>query len=257
MSRILCLAIILGSIGSGQFQPSEDVENATHSVSFLSAKKTEAGAYNVALEIVSKRTGEKRTGYLLEEINRIDSLKLAAGRLLVFAHRARATVIMIVDLDLAEQIDTIYCYQPVLSPNERYIAYVRFYPPYGMLESRSALLLAYDLDSSPVANRIGRKTQERYERWVTAEPMSSAGPTLGMNVGHILYPEENRAKRSYEVRVPDQDRRLRFDSIQWSADSETLSFREWQGEYEWHVSLSLSPDLAAVVATRNRMSPEN
>ena len=89
---------------------------------------------------------------LVSEVSEI--CPLSDGRLIVFGEIPRyegiAEDIFIVDPAKNSLVDSFMAYRPVISPNQRWIAYVKFAPYY--VEASTEIML-YDLSKSPAQNR--------------------------------------------------------------------------------------------------------
>jgi hypothetical protein len=89
---------------------------------------------------------------LVSEISEV--CPLSDGRLVVFGEIPRyegvAENIFVVDSAKSSLVDSFSAYRPVLSPNQRWIAYVKFHPFY--VEGSSEIML-YDLSKTPAQNR--------------------------------------------------------------------------------------------------------
>jgi hypothetical protein len=93
--------------------------------------------------------------------------------------------VTIIDLQSGRTSDDLLCYSPSLSPDHRYVAYVRFFPPHPGNDPSdvSAVYLIYDFRASPNANRLS--------------PTSGFGGNV--YVGIPVYPIENARRFLYDL----------------------------------------------------------
>ena len=150
-------------------------------------------------------------------------------------------MIILVDLGTKRQVDAIYCYHPRFSENAQYFVYRKFYPRFGMQQTRSDIVLVYNLDQSPVENRVERLWKKRYDAWRTGgrKPIDIA---VGTNVGQILYPKTNQRQHTYKVWIENEDERIRIDglSLRWKVEGEVIEFTEIQAGKSRPVEVALS-----------------
>ena len=93
---------------------------------------------------------------LISEISEI--CPLSDGRMVVFGDFGGGIAIDVVDTIHASVLDSFLAYRPALSPNQRWIAYDKFYPLHGVEASDEIML--YDLTKSPVQNRPDSDARE-------------------------------------------------------------------------------------------------
>lgn len=60
--------------------------------------------------------------------------------------------IIVIDISTGKLVDSFYCYVPSISPDGRYVAFVKFYPAHGVTHVEDHYGL-YDLQHSPKENR--------------------------------------------------------------------------------------------------------
>ncbi len=103
---------------------------------------------------VSRDTALLGAFILPPELAQIDALQFTRfDKLLVFAHASSAVRgVVVIDLSARRQTDYFWCYDPVLSPDTRFIVYEKFYPAHTV-GSPSAEYLLYDLSNGPERNR--------------------------------------------------------------------------------------------------------
>jgi len=164
------------------------------------------------LGIALERSGKKvATLSLPQEMAQVDEIEFTAnGRIVILGH-VNGSVRQAVVVDPVKQalIDRFYCYEPVLSPNKRFLVFVKFFPAH-FVEGVTYQYLLYDLKKSPEANRPKNTTVSDPE-----------------NVGRPLYPlsaknqfGDNTGQPASEVHM------LASGTFFWSADSRRVAFAD-------------------------------
>jgi hypothetical protein len=131
--------------------------------------------------------------------------KAPGGLFLVVAKAGTASNhIYIVDVKAGRVVDHFLCSSPVISPNHRYIAYIKFFPERGVDEEQSShFAMLYD---------VGRG-DERQARNSTSDPN---------DVGRLLFPPSRLLARTRRGGIPVTHY---FPSgFAWSPDSTKLLF---------------------------------
>jgi hypothetical protein len=138
---------------------------------------------------------------LVSEVSQI--CLLFDGRLVVFGD-AGGVAVFIVDQAKASVVDWFLAYRPVvISPNRRWIAFVKFYPLHGVEGSDEIML--YDLSKTPARNR-------------TVANEGDPG-TIIFPPGHENFPGSN-------IDLPKDQRRLGITRLYWAPDSDAIMFDE-------------------------------
>lgn len=133
---------------------------------------------------------------------------ISGGRLVVFA-RAGDTLnnIAIVDGVKASLIDSFYGFSAVMSPDQRWLSYGKFFPRHTDLPPSSEYLL-YDLTKSPAQNRPPAITPDDW-----------------MNVGKPIFPLGQKNDNGDNIGVPeDQQHWMGSPSFYWTQDSRAIVF---------------------------------
>jgi hypothetical protein len=139
--------------------------------------------------------------------------EVTGGKLLVFGKSGRGVYnTAIVDLrELALQ-DSLYGYTPLLSPNQRWIIWRKFYPAQAPNPSEEYLL--YDLTKGAAANRV-------------------VGVRLADTdaVGRVAYPAVREGRPFENGAYPPEERHVfRAESFYWAADSSAVVFADSVGD---------------------------
>lgn len=141
--------------------------------------------FNFAItDKLNHRTSELQ---LRNETQQVDAISLADQSRAVILGRAAPNLNMItlVGLRNGKVIDSFYCVRPAISPGNRYLAYVKWFPTHlGYGTTISFEYLVYDLSASPEFNR----------------PSANRGVSLNpFDVGWPVYPEHAQNTASDNV----------------------------------------------------------
>ena len=114
----------------------------------------------------------------------------------------------IIDLEKRAVLDHFLGFSPALSPNSRFVAYIKFYPPH-FSDNPVDHYMIYDLGKSPSENR----------------PASIGGSDF-LNVGLTIYPIGVGNKDGDNVGVSEEGAHHAAGEFFWSADSQKLVFAD-------------------------------
>lgn len=129
---------------------------------------------------------------------------LADGRLVVFGEAMWGTNVYVVDPTKAVLLDSFTTYSPVLSPDQHWIAYAKFYP---IRVEGSSEYMIYDLTSTPTENR----------------PPGVGGP---IDVGRVIFPPGHENFFGSNIDLPEGLRHLGGGSLYWAPDSRAILFED-------------------------------
>jgi hypothetical protein len=106
------------------------------------------------ISVVLERGGTRKTVTLPSEFSQVVSARLYKPDRLIVAGMVNgdASEVVIFDLQKVSVADHFLCYSPSISPNGRYVAFVKFYPTHGDSDVEDHYML-YDASSSPDQNR--------------------------------------------------------------------------------------------------------
>jgi hypothetical protein len=146
--------------------------------------------------------------------------------------------VTIIDLQSGRTVDDIWCYDPSMSPDYRYIAYVRFYPthPGNDPSLTSDVYLIYDLKASPKTNRLSPRSDNNGSVYV----------------GIPVYPIENSRRFSYFLGpIHDwSERHALISRFAWRSATELSFVDEHFGErYAVEIGLVDGPYRPTIRAT--------
>ena len=131
---------------------------------------------------------------------------LSDGRLVVFGDMGLTIVVYIVDKARASVVDEFWAFRPVLSPDQRWIAYVKQYPLHGVESSDQHMI--YDLTKSPKQNR----------------PEGELESVIG--VGMVVFPPGHQNYPGSNTQLPQEQQHLGGKRIHWASDSRAILFED-------------------------------
>jgi hypothetical protein len=131
---------------------------------------------------------------------------LANERLIVFGEGMWATNVYMVDWAKAVQLDSFTAYNTVLSPDQRWIAYAKFYP--AQVEGSSEYMI-YDLAKTPEQNRP-----------------AGVEPTDTENVGRVIFPPGHQNFPGSNTNLPEELRHVGASRLYWAPDSRAILFED-------------------------------
>ena len=120
------------------------------------------------------------------------------------------TNVSIIDTEKGALVDTFLVYDPVLSPDKRWLVYRKFFPRQTDLPASDEYLL-YDLLKSPAQNR-------------PSEPFSM--DRLDADVGTPIYPLGWKNESGDNIGAPENQRHSHISPLFWSPDSRAVVFAD-------------------------------
>jgi hypothetical protein len=117
-----------------------------------------------------------------------------------------ATNVYMVDRAKAVQLDSFTAYNPVLSPDQRWIAYTKFYP--AQVEGSSEYMI-YDLAKTPEQNRP-----------------AGVEPTDTENVGRVIFPLGHQNFPGSNTNLAEELRHFGTGRLFWAPDSRAILFED-------------------------------
>ena len=159
------------------------------------------------------RLGPSRTLELHDINTEIEEVcPLASNRLVSFASNSVGYTINIIDLSRGAVLDDFVAYDPLMSPNQRWIASRRFQPPQSEITVSEEYLL-YDLNAGPASNR------------------HNVTPYTADAVGWAMYPAFPGAAPADLFDIPDADIHVwRSKSFFWASDSSSVLLADSVGQ---------------------------
>jgi hypothetical protein len=189
-----------------------------------------AGDYTLRLtgQGSSLRATLSRSGRLSQsvtlpsELAQVDKIEFVAAKKVAILGRLNgdASEVIVLGLDNFEIVDRFYCYAPILSPDKRLLAFIKFFPSH-FVEGVSDIYLLYDFRESPAGNR-------------------SLGVNVGdvQNVGRIVYPPQLNDKTSDNTGKPESEiHMLESGALFWSPTGDRLVFAD---RYQGKISLVIA-----------------
>jgi hypothetical protein len=166
-----------------------------------------------------RATGATSGFQLANKTAQVDAISITPDGRAVVLGRATANlaVVTLIGLPSGASLDEFMGWRPEISPDVRYVAYIKWYPPHiGYGYSLTDEYLAYDLMASPLQNRTpaSRKRMDHYD------------------VGWPLYPEGARNAPGDNVldanNAPTHS--LASDGFFWPGGGDTVMFVDrWRG----------------------------
>ena len=170
----------------------------------VSASVNPAASHRVTLYV---DRGNGAIAIPLEESSQVSEIlqicPLADGRLVVFGDIRGASAVYVVDKATASGLDFFYAFRPVMSPDQRWIAYGKFFPLHGV--EGSDQLMIYDLRKTPKQNR----------------PIDAPD-----EVGMAVFPPGHQNYTGSNIDLPEGLRHLGSGRLYWSSDSRAILFED-------------------------------
>jgi hypothetical protein len=146
------------------------------------------------------------------EIVQVDAIqRVQSGKAVILGQlNGDVQSVAVLDLDKGQVADAFLAYQPALSPDGRYVAFVKWFPPrYAGGVTHEYLL--YDLSRDPRANRAQTVSLDNFQ-----------------DVGTPVYPLGSANAADDNVDVP-RGHTLSSDNFYWRKDSKTVVFADQDG----------------------------
>jgi len=198
--------------------PNTSTSNSTYAAEIVKEEKTKNSSILTVftLEIRDKKTNEVAHvtfGGIGERIRSIEKLYLFENnKLVVHGNLKRADIIYVVDCKTQNVVDMFWCYDPVLAPSKRFWVYEKFYPYHGLKSIQTTVVLVYDMQRTPLENRVPVKG---YTEWPKVQ------------VGLPIYPRPYLEAKAYVLQRQQYEEPpwyLRSSPLLWSKDSNDVVF---------------------------------
>ena len=162
------------------------------------------------------------------EVFEVQQIQRFEDRLIVIGDLgASVSRLMIVSAGAGTITDTFDALNPALSPDHRFVAFVKYYPPHGASDTEDLHML-YDLTKSAVANRpAGVGLDDRFDVGVNVYPGNGNKP--GDNVG-----------------VPEALAHQAAILMFWSPNSNKLVFADQSRQFNLVLVKVVGPDVGVV-----------
>jgi len=168
--------------------------------------------------VVQKKGGSQQEISLPDEMAQVDEiLRGPANRALVAGWVSGDVHAMtVLDLQTLNVSDFFYSYMPTVSPNGRYIAFIKFYPPHGYDDTSGPEdhYMVYDLTRTASQNRPAG--------------IAASRPDV---VGTTVYPPNIGNRQTDNMRIPQgENHSAAMQSFYWGPDSDRFLFADkYQG----------------------------
>ena len=164
-------------------------------------------------------------GYAIDEVRQV--CRVESDKLVAFTWDSIGYDVKIIEQSTGILVDSFAAYDPVMSPNQRWIASRNFYPPQSEIRISEEYLL-YDLDASPSDNR------------------HNPTPYTSGVLGWAMYPRFPGAAPMNLLDIPDSNLHLwRSKSFFWAPDSQSVVFAD-----------SVGPNLSLVLVVIKNDKPQ-
>jgi len=208
-----------GSRGSQHFHdPNTSTSNNTYAAQIIKEEKDResSGLPVFTLEIRDRNTHEVAHvtfGGIGERIRSIEKLYLFENdKLVVHGKLKQADIIYVIDCKTRKVVGMFWCYDPVLSPSKRFWTYEKFYPYHGLKSIQTTVVLVYDMQRTPLENRVPVKG---YTEWPKVQ------------VGLPIYPRPYVEAKAYVLLRQQQKEPpwyLRSSPLLWSTNATDVVF---------------------------------
>src|SRR5207245_3668974 len=169
-------------------------------------------ASGTALRVsIDKRGMPVGNFFLPGEMAQVDNIEFVPNNHAVLLGHANGDVneVIVVDLNSGTMIDRFHCYFPALSPDKRFLAFAKFFPPH-FVQGVSFEYMVYDFEKSPRMNRP-----------------SNVAPDDVRNVGLVIYPKGVTNLPDDTVGKPESAiHMLESGEFFWSLNSDRLVFAD-------------------------------
>lgn len=197
------------------FYPNDNYEQLYRFENFT---VTVHGRRPISITIADKRRGESRSVELPSLLSQVTSVRLFEGRFAVLAgmFSGNASEVVVIDVSEAQVTDSFLCYSPSISPDGRYVAFVKYFPGHG-IESADDHYMLYDVSLSPTENR----------------PMG-VEPKDAIVVGAAVYPEGIGNRRGDNIDVgASGSHNMASELFYWNVESNAFVFADrFKDEYQ-------------------------
>lgn len=186
-----------------------------------------AGPNDATAEFVATRGGEIRRNWLDRRTRKVEDVLLWNDTFVVFDVGGAASHVNVIR-PTASEPDFFSSYFPVISPDNRLIVYLRFFPP---ASDEPFVYLAYDVALSAAQNRIVGGSQ----------PVSELA-----DVGWPFYPDSNRLLRIYGQAGPSPAELGLGSKFTW-IDARRMAFLAYFGGKSRVLLVDFTPGITAPI----------
>jgi hypothetical protein len=174
---------------------------------------------------------------LPDDLSQVDQIRRGPGHRAVILGWVSSAVAQVTIFDFKKRIvvDHFWAYQPTLSPNSRWLAFTKYYPPHGAENTEDQYRL-YDLARTTAANRPSRPDRGTG----AADPVTE--------VGAWIYPLRANEIDRENVGVDDGTAHESASDFFWSDDSSKLVFADAQAKIMSVVMIRMSTEQEAWIA---------
>ncbi|MDD9996556.1 MAG: hypothetical protein OXQ89_02300 [Rhodospirillaceae bacterium] len=156
---------------------------------------------------------------LEDDTVQVDEIHIATPKLgwIIGRIQSNISIINVVELWTGAVVDSVLGYRPAVSPERRWVAYVKMFPTRAMTSSYQYLI--YDITESVLAHRADNET--------------NTDVANNVDVGFSVYPTGSRNEPGSNLMLSASDRRvMRTPGFFWLTDSTYAFADEWVGGYD-------------------------
>lgn len=258
--RFMFIVIICGAPTLGMADGVTEVDSVAYTIKLTLSEKYKTDYRRYTFRVYDKLNKKESSFEMESMITDIERLEIIKDRLVVIGEVSNVSSgVAIIDLKQSKEIDFILCYRPQFSETKKYIIYEKFYPRFVDPQVLSDLILIYDLDKSPMANRVG-ETGKEYEN--IKKKIDGVGAPrylrLSEKVGYPIYPEDNIEKQSYRVWVEQLELRhfiFPKGTYLWFNNDKLVVMLDRYKEDTWVILVDLSDGLNKVKIKKIKVEP--
>ncbi len=219
------------SLQEGGFHPDQQRAIIERSGDYTLRLRREGANLSVA---VAKGGRLKANIVLPSEVAQVDRIDLVAANkaAILGAVNGDVSAVVVLDLDKFRLVDKFYCYAPALSPDKRFLAFIKFFPAH-FVDGVSDVYLYYDFQKSPADNRPTNISKDDVQ-----------------NIGQPIYPAGSKNQRGDNTDQPEsQIHTLESGRFFWAPKEDRLAFVD---QFRGKVSLvtALFPESGAPVKVK-------
>ncbi len=161
---------------------------------------------------------------LPSEFVEVNTLNLYKTNTLIITGMVNGNVgeVVLVDVGAGKVLDHFPCYTPVVSPDTRWIAFIKFFPPHGISSAESHVML-YDLSLTPEQNRPAHTKRDI------------------ATVGRVVFPPNTANLQGDNVDIPEPYHTVLSQSLFWNTGSTTFAFADFYKNVYSAVLISVPP----------------
>jgi len=158
-SSLLIFFIMATTLAEPEEMNRLSTSNSVYEVTLVDEKPLECCPYlkrftfNITYKM-TKQIGRFTLGDAEKRLRSIREIYLKGDKLIVKGNLRRGSAISVIDLKRRKLDDFFWCYKPTSSPSNRFLVYIKYFPPHGLPSIRTDVVLIYDMKRKPSENRV-------------------------------------------------------------------------------------------------------